>query len=128
LFVLAVIHSLPRCSEMRNISEQRSALANMHSFSCSGFTVTFSYVVASNADLVRLMSDEKLGKPELLDQCVAYSQPEVVVRRLARDLIRLLLVRSAFDLTVYVRGFPRRSIDDNWRQPALRLLSRFNGS
>lgn len=74
--------------------------------------MTFSYVVDSNADLVRLMSDEKLGKPELLDQCVAYSQPEVVVRRLARDLIRLLLVRSAFDLTVYVRGFPRRSILD----------------
>ena len=64
----------------------------------------------SNSDLVRLMSDEKLGKPELLDQCVAYSQPEVVVRRASRDLIRLLRVRKCFDLTVYVHGFPVRCI------------------
>ena len=59
------------------------------------------------------MSDEELGKPELLDQWVAYSQLEIVVRRPSRDLIRLLLLRSAFDLTVYVRGFPRRSILDS---------------
>jgi len=55
--------------------------------------VTFSYVVDSNADLVRLMSREKLGKSELLDQWLAYSQPEVVVRQPWRDLIRLLRVR-----------------------------------
>jgi hypothetical protein len=59
------------------------------------------------------MSDEELGKPELLDQCVAYSQLEIVVRRPSRDLIRLLLLRSAFDLTVYVRAFPSRSILDS---------------
>jgi hypothetical protein len=38
------------------------------------------------------MSDEKLSKPELLDQCAAYSLPEVVVRRPPSDLIRLLRV------------------------------------
>jgi hypothetical protein len=31
-----------------------------------------SYVVNSNSDLVRVMSDEKLGKPQLLDQCIVY--------------------------------------------------------
>jgi hypothetical protein len=54
--------------------------------------------VDSNSDLVRLMSDEKSSKPELFDQWVAYSQPEVVLRRPSRDLIRLLRVRWCFDL------------------------------
>ena len=53
----------------------------------------FSCIVNSNSDLVRLMADEKLGKPELLDQCVAYLQLERVVRRPSSDLIRLLRVR-----------------------------------
>ena len=61
------------------------------------------------------MSGEKLRKPELLDQCGAYSQPEVAARRQSRDLIRLLRVRSAFDLTVYVRRYPGRSILDSAR-------------
>lgn len=53
----------------------------------------FSCIVNSNSDLVRLVADEKLGKAELLDQCVAYLQFEPVVKRLSRDLIRLLRVR-----------------------------------
>ena len=64
----------------------------MFGFYCDA-QLCFSCVVDLNSDLVRLMCGEKLGKPELLDQCVAYSQPEVVVRRPSRDLIRLLRVR-----------------------------------
>jgi len=40
----------------------------MDSFSYSGLFVMLSYVLDSNSDLARLMSGEKLGKPELLDQ------------------------------------------------------------
>jgi hypothetical protein len=94
------------------VSPSKHAFIFIFRFYCDA-QLCFSCVLDSNSDLAKLMSDEKLSKPELLDQCVAYSQPEVVVRRLARDLIRLLLVRSAFDLTVYVRGFPRRSILDS---------------
>ena len=109
------------------VSPSKHAFIFIFGFYCDS-QLRFSCVVYANSELVRLMSHEKLGKPELLDRCAAYLQPKVEVRRPPRDLIRLLRVRSAFDLTVYVRGFPRRSIDDNWRQPALRLLSRFNGS
>jgi hypothetical protein len=90
----------------------KHAFIFMFEFYCDA-QLCFSCVVDSNSGLVRLMSDEKLGKPELLDQCVAYLQLDVVVRQLSRDLIRLLRVRSAFDLTVYVPGFPRRSILDS---------------
>jgi hypothetical protein len=111
------------------ISPSKHAFIFMFRFYCDA-QLCFSCVVDSNSDLVRLMSDEKLGKPELLDQCAAYSQPDVVVRRLPKDLIRLLLVRSAFDLIVYVRGFPRRSVLDfagNDCGPGAARLNRHRG-
>jgi hypothetical protein len=74
------------------VSPSKHAFIFMFGFYCDA-QLCFSCIVDSNPDLVRLISDEKLGKPELLDQCVAYSQPEVVVRRPSRDLIRLLRVR-----------------------------------
>ena len=74
------------------VNPSKHAFIFMFGFYCDD-QLCLSCVVDSNSDLVRLMSDEKLGKPELLDQCVAYSQPEVVVRRPSRDLIRLLRVR-----------------------------------
>jgi hypothetical protein len=79
------------------VIRSKHAFIFMFEFYCDA-QLCFSCVVDSNSDPVRLMFDEKLGKPELLDQWVAYSQPEVVVRRISRDLIRLLCVRAAFDL------------------------------
>jgi hypothetical protein len=60
------------------VSPSKHAFIFMFGFYCDT-QLCFSCVVDSNSDLVRLMSDEKFGKPELLDQCVASSQPQVVV-------------------------------------------------